>query len=100
MYPPACLPQRLGPAGAFYAVHLALLLASYLGALTFLFRFELSHRRLFARQRRLGAEAAALLQRKRQLALGLPLLLLLFAVGWITCCCAVLLCFRLAALVA
>lgn len=92
------LPRRLGPSGAFYAVHLALLLSSYLATLCFLFRFELGHRRLFARQHRLAAEAAALLYRKRQLALSLPALLLLCAIGWIACCFAVLFCFRVAAL--
>lgn len=92
------LPRRLGPSGAFYAVHLALLLSSYLATLCFLFRFELGHRRLFARQHRLAAEAAALLYRKRELALSLPALLLLCAIGWIACCFAVLFCFRVAAL--
>lgn len=66
-------------------------LGSQLGALTFLFRFELSHHRLFACQRRGGAEAAA----NADQAPRAPTV-----VGWITCCCAVLLCFRLAALVA
>lgn len=93
------LPQRLGPTGAFYAVHLAVLLISYLGSMACLFRFEVSHRRLFARQRRLTAEATALLHRKRQLGqLGIPALLVLCAFGWIACCYAVLLCLRVAGL--
>lgn len=86
------LPQRLDAAGAFYAVHAAALLGAFAAMVLALFRFELSHRRTFARRRRLAAEAAALLRRRQQWAVGLPLAVLLCALGWLACCNAVLLC--------
>ena len=91
------LPQQLGLKGSFYAIHLAALLGGYAGVLTVLFRFELSHRRTFARQRRLAAEALALLRRRGQWAIGLPLVVLACVVGWLACCALVLLALRLAA---
>lgn len=81
----AMLPRRLGPRGAFYAVHAAALLGGYVFTLAVIFRFELSHRRAFARRRRLAAEMAALLRWRAQWALGVPLTMALSAMGWLAC---------------
>lgn len=74
--------QRLESA-AFYAVHVMAQVAVNCGlVLSVLFSWELRQRRTFARQRRLAADAAALVRLQRNSTLSLPLLVLAGAVLW------------------
>ncbi|PRW45721.1 zinc finger MYM-type 1-like [Chlorella sorokiniana] len=73
---------RLGPS-AFFAVHMALQVAVNYGlVLAVICGWELQQRRAFARQRRLAADAAALVRAQRGGVLSLPLLALAFALLW------------------
>ena len=75
--------QRLGPAAAFYAVHVMGQAAVNCGlVLSVLFSWELRQRRPFARQRRLGGDAAALVRLQRNSALSAPLLALAGTLLW------------------
>jgi len=82
------LAGRLRPAGAFYAIRGAALLASYALVLVLLIRSELPLRRAFARQHRLAAEASALLRCQDRWQLGKPLIALLGTAAWLACCIA------------
>lgn len=74
--------RQLGPS-AFYAVHVAGHVAvNYVLVLAVVFRWELQQRRTFARQRRLAADAAALVRAQRSCGLSLPLMVLAFALLW------------------
>ena len=74
--------QRMGPS-AFYAVHVAAQLAINFGlVLAVICQWELQQRRTFARQRRLTADAAALVRAQRSGVLSLPLLALALALLW------------------
>ena len=83
------LQQRLD-GRAFYVVHSAALLASFALVLAVLLRLELSHRLVFARRRRLAAEAAALQRRRGWLGLSAATALWA-ALAWLACCGIVLL---------
>lgn len=83
--------RALGPTGAFYLVHTAVVLLGVLITLVVLFRFELPCRMHVACERGLGDAVNGLWRRRSQWRrLGIPHCVLLVAAGWTAGCLAML----------